>query len=139
MHCHVWFVTKYRKPILQDGMERAIKDIFAECIQRHKYKVLEYETNKDHVHLLVEVNTKEELSAVVRTLKSVSSREIHLGLCLQGKCRYHRRKPVEKGKAFWATRYGYRQVQKIEIEKVRRYIRNQKKEQDPMLPHGECN
>lgn len=131
MYFHIWFVTKYRKPVLAGGMEQTVKDIFAECIQRHNYQVLEYETNQDHVHLLVEAANRQELSAIVRTLKSVSSKEIRSTPCFRMEnVGYHRRKPVEAQRSFWATRYGYRQIHKTELESIRNYIQNQKR-----IPH----
>lgn len=42
MYYHVWFVTKYRKATLEGEIEKFVKDIFAECIQRHKYRVSEW-------------------------------------------------------------------------------------------------
>ena len=76
MYYHVWFVTKYRKEFLEGETDQKIKDIFSECIERHKYKVLEFETCYDHVHMLVDVNDRKELSATMRTLKAVSAKEI---------------------------------------------------------------
>lgn len=136
MYFHVWFVTKYRKAILEDHLDKFVKDIFWECIQRHNYKVLEFETNRDHVHMLVEAKDKLELAVVMRTIKSVSAKEIrrtpHYRVGNEG---YYRRKPVEVQKSFWARRYGFREIGKDEIDYIRKYIRNQKK--GPILPCGE--
>ena len=126
MYFHVWFVTKYRKPYLVGKTEQNIKQVFGECIGRHDYKVLELETNIDHVHLLVEVGSREELSGLVRTLKCVSAKEIHqtprfrmgnLGFC--------RRKPAEAWN-FWARRFGFRKLSIAEVPVIREYVRNQK-------------
>jgi len=115
--------------MLKGEIERFVKAIFAECIQRHKYNVLEFETNKDHVHMLAEAADKKELSGIIRTLKSVSAKEIHGTPCFRtgnGSSGFHRRKPVEGRSSFWATRYGFREVGNNEIEYMREYIRDQK-------------
>lgn len=129
MYYHIWFGTKYRRPTLDSKVEKAIKAILAECIKRHNYKVLELETNLDHVHMLVAAANRKELSAVVRTLKAVSAKELHATPCFRmGNMQvgYHRRKPVEEQRSFWAARYGWREIDENEIEYIRGYIRNQK-------------
>lgn len=129
MYYHVWFVVKYKKKLLEGEGEKRIKEIFAECIHRHKYRVLEYETNRDHLHMLVEATDRKELSAIVRTLKAVSAKEMHSTPCFRmGNIRkYYTRKCVVPKQHFWARRYGFREVDKSEIENIRNYIRNQKK------------
>jgi len=77
MYYHVWFVTKYRKVALQGKVDKIIKETLAECIQRHSYKVLALETNRDHVHMVVEAADIKDLSATIRTLKAVSAKELH--------------------------------------------------------------
>lgn len=123
MYYHVWFVTKYRKTTLADKVDEFLKDILLECIQRHGYKSLELETNKDHVHILLEAKDKKELATIVRTIKTVSAGEI---LATQ-----HFR--VGNSEHFWARRYGFVEVGEKNIGKVREYIRNQKK-----IPHAEA-
>lgn len=130
MYYHVWFVTKYRKPILRGKIEKAVKNIFAECIERHRYKVLELETNKDHVHMLLEAENKKELARMLCVLKSVSAKVILDGTPCFPALPAGRRVGNSK-KHFWARRYGYREIGEKEIEHIREYIRNQKN-----IPHG---
>jgi len=124
MYYHIWFVTKYRKAVLKNDIETAVKCIFADCIQRHKYKILALETNSDHVHMLVCVKNRMELVKVVRTLKAVSAREILITPRFR----------VGNVRHFWAKRYGCRKVSRLEIPNVIVYIRDQKR-----IPHtGVC-
>lgn len=120
MFFHVWFVTKYRKIVLEGETEEFVKNMLAECIKRHDYKVLEFETNKDHVHMLVEAKDKAELAATVRTLKAVSAKEVLSVPSFR----------VANPRHFWAKRYGYREIRDDEKENIVGYIRNQKK-----IPH----
>ena len=111
MFYHVWFVTKYRKVTIEGDLEKFVKHIFAECIQRHGYNVLELETNKDHVHMLVEaVGTPR-----FRVGNSAGTKE------------YPTRQCGDVARHFWARRYGCREIGDGEIESMREYIRNQKK------------
>lgn len=117
MHFHVWFVTKYRKVTLEGEIERKAKDAFSEIVRNKKYNILEMETNRDHVHMLVEASGKKDLSAMVRTLKAVSAKRIleETPLLRVGNVRH-----------FWARRYGYKEVLPKDIEAIREYIRKQK-------------
>ena len=133
MFFHVWFVTKYREPLLQGKIERKVKEAFLEVAGNKNYNILEMESNKDHAHMLLEAKDRNELSDIMRTLKCVSAKKI-LGdtPCLRmGNGRnnegYHRRKPVEERKVFWAPRYGWREVSESGLENIRSYIRNQKR------------
>lgn len=122
MYFHVWFSTKYRKPILKGEIEKLLKVVLTECFSRHSYKVLEFETNNDHAHLLVEAKSREELSAMVRTIKAVSAKELHNAPCF----RMEHRVLVARKRNFWSRRYGYREIDEDEIGNMRDYIRKQK-------------
>lgn len=122
MYSHVWFSTKYRKAILEAKIEGILKSIFADCISRHKFKVLEFSININHVHLLVEIEDKNELSAMIRTLKCVSAKEIFRTPYF----RMGHKSIGARNTALWARRYGSREIDGKEIEDIRRYIRNQK-------------
>jgi REP element-mobilizing transposase RayT len=84
--------------------------------------------------MLVEAVDRKELSAMVRTLKAVSAKELHatprfrVGN-IQG---YHPDGSVgvEGRESFWATRYGWREIDEKEVEDIRDYIKNQKR-----IPH----
>jgi putative transposase len=118
MYYHVWFATKYRRPSLTGRTEKLVKSMFSECIKRHKYDVLEFESNTDHMHLLVNAQNKKVLAGIVRTLKSVSAKEVLRDVRASGSSTNRR--------AFWARRYGWKEVEESVVPTVRRYIRNQK-------------
>jgi len=132
MYYHVWFVTKYRRATLNGSTEKRAKDAFLEVARNKNYNILEVETNRDHVHILLEATDKKELSEMVRTLKAVSAKKIHdTQYVSMGNARH-----------FWAKRYGWREVSKDDVESIREYIRNQKKmprtgKKNPTLTCGE--
>ena len=125
MYFHVWFVTKFRKPNLIGEIDIRIKSLFAECIERHQYKVLEFETNVDHAHFVIEVGNRKEFSSAIRTIKAVSAREINKTL-RRNHGGYCRRKPAED-KSFWAKRFGCRELSVSEVPAIREYVRDQKR------------
>jgi len=119
MFYHVWFVTKYRKASLVGETEAKIQSYLLEIATNKKYRILEMETNIDHVHLLLEAKNEHELANIMRTMKCVSAKKI-----LEDSTYSNRRH-------FWAKRYGSRCVPKKQLEIVRKYIRNQKRN----IPH----
>ena len=132
MYYHVWFPTKYRLPILVGYIRKQVLGTFCECIERHKYKVLEYNADTDHMHLLIEASDKTELFSIMRTLKSVSAKEVFLwmetphfrvgnNIFID---QYYRRKPVVGKRHFWARRYNWKIVPYHKLGKVRKYIIN---------------
>ena len=121
MFFHIWFVTKYRKPVLNRKIEERLITIIKEIVSKKDYKILEVGPNRDHVHILLELDKKEELPGVVRTLKAVTAKKIleetpHLR--------------VGNVKHLWARRYGYKEIKQEAFDTVRKYIRNQKE-----IPH----
>ena len=48
---HLIFVTKYRKPIFCDNdMNTYIKNLFQDISIKHNYKIIQMETDKNHIH-----------------------------------------------------------------------------------------
>ena len=121
MFFHVWFVTKYRKPVLDDRIEERLLTIIEEIVSKKDYKILEIGPNKDHIHILLELDKKEELPGVVRTLKTVTAKKI-------SEETPHLR--VGNVSHLWARRYGYKEIKPAALDTVRKYIRNQKE-----IPH----
>ena len=120
MFFHIWFVTKYRKPVLNDKIEERLLAIIEEIASKKGYKILEIGPDRDHVHILLELDKKEKLSGVIRTLKAVTAKKIlektpHLRV---GNVRH-----------LWARRYGYKEVEPAALDTVKKYIRKQKYEQ----------
>jgi len=115
-------VTKYRKPVLDDKIEKRLLTIIEEIVNKKGYKILETRPNRDHIHILLELDDKEELPGVVRTLKAVTAKKI-----LEEETPHSR---VGNVKHLWARRYGYKEVKQEAVDTVRKYIRNQKK-----IPH----
>ena len=117
MFFHVWFVTKYRKPVLDDRVEKRLLIIIEEIVSKKGYKILEIRPNKDHIHILLELDKKEELPGVVRTPKAVTAKKIleetpHLR--------------VGNVSHLWARRYAYKEIKPAALDTVRKYIRKQK-------------
>jgi putative transposase len=121
---HLWFVTKYHKPILLGEIEKIVKDTFLEVANNKKYIILETEANKDHVHLLVEARNRRDLDNMARILKCVSAKKVLEILRSTPRLR------TGNVRSFWARGYGHKIVYEPQLEETRSYIRNQKR-----MPH----
>lgn len=67
---HIVIVTKYRRKILVDGVEKYLKKKLEE-VRKHypEWRYIEVGIDKDHVHLHMMIPPKYAVSDVVRTLK----------------------------------------------------------------------
>lgn len=74
MHVHLVFVTKYRRRVFTATMLDDMRDIFASVCADFEAELVEMDGEDDHVHLLVNYPPKVAVSALVNSLKGVSSR-----------------------------------------------------------------
>lgn len=71
---HVVFVTKYRRAVLTDAMIEAMKPIFERVLTSNQSILAEFGGEPDHVHLLIDIHPDNNISALISSLKSASSR-----------------------------------------------------------------
>ena len=76
LHLHLVFATKYRRGVLTEAAHETLRAIFAKVCQDFEAVLVETHGEDDHVHLLVEYPPKVALSALVNSLKGVSSRRL---------------------------------------------------------------
>lgn len=76
MHVHLVFVTKYRRKVFTKAIIEDLGKTFHKVCQDFEAKLVEFDGEKDHVHLLVNYPPKVSVSKLVNSLKGVSSRLI---------------------------------------------------------------
>jgi putative transposase len=119
MHVHLVFVTKYRREVFSKAVLDDLHLIFASVCADFEAELVEFSGSDDHVHLLVNYPPKVAVSALVNSLKGVSSRLI-------------RRKndpEIRKklwGRALWSPSYFAGSCGGAPIEIIRQYIEQQK-------------
>ena len=72
--------AKYRKVIFSDEVDTFLKNICLEASKRYEIIFLEIGTDKDHVHFLVQSVPTYSPTKIVRTIKSITAREIFKGV-----------------------------------------------------------
>ena len=78
LHAHLVFVTKYRKHVFTKEILESMEQIFAKLCSKYAVILVEFNGEKDHVHLLINYPPKLSLSKIVNSLKGVSSRLLRL-------------------------------------------------------------
>lgn len=87
LHVHLVFLTKYRRSVFTKAVLEDLKEIFASVCQDFEAELVEFDGEKDHVHLLINYPPKVSVSRLVNSLKGVSSRLIRKKryACIQDK------------------------------------------------------
>jgi REP-associated tyrosine transposase len=118
LHVHLVFVTKYRRHVFAKTHLDALRDIFARICDDFEATLLEFDGEDDHVHLLVNYPPKIALSALVNSLKGVSSRMLRKQHSqLAGRYR--------KG-VLWSPSYFAASCGGAPLSIIKRYIENQR-------------
>jgi putative transposase len=74
---HLVWCPKYRKDLFaQDCLRERAAELFREIAEEYGYDIEEMEVSDDHVHIFLSFPPKYSVGEVVRTLKSVSAREL---------------------------------------------------------------
>jgi putative transposase len=74
IHLHIVFVTKYRRQVLTEPMIEAMKPVLERVLCANQSTLTEFNAEADHVHLLIDLHPDNNISDLVASLKSASSR-----------------------------------------------------------------
>ena len=117
MHVHLVFVAKYRRRVFDGDAVQRLRTLFGKVCAGFEAHLIEMDGEDDHVHLLVEYPPKLAVSALVNSLKGVSSR-------LQQKERPDIRDRYWKG-VLWSPSYFASSCGGAPISIIRQYIEQQ--------------
>ncbi len=115
--------VKYRRVVFSDEVETTLKTVCEEISKRYEIEFLEIGTDKDHVHFLVQSVPTYSPTKIIRTIKSITAREI-----------FRKHPEVKKklwGGEFWTDGYYVGTVSKHGNENViGNYVREQGREKE---------
>ena len=63
---HIVLVTKYRKALLQNGIDSFVKRAISYVAEQNDWTIIAMETGKDHIHILLEYDTTERICDIIR-------------------------------------------------------------------------
>ncbi len=118
MHVHLVFVTKYRRKVFTANVLDDFREIFAKICEGFEARLVEFDGERDHVHLLVHYPPKLAVSKLVNSLKGASSRLIR-------KKRYPSIERALWGKHLWSRSYFAGSCGGAPIDIIRKYIEGQ--------------
>ena len=112
MHVQLVFVTKYRREVFTKNILDDLRSIFTSVCADFEAERVEFNREDDHVHLRVNYPPKVAVSALVNSLKGVSSRMIR-------KKNYPSLRKKLWGSALWSPSYSAGRCGGAPIEIIR--------------------
>jgi REP element-mobilizing transposase RayT len=73
---HVVCPAKYRRVVISEAVDKTLKGTCEEISKRYEIRFLEIGTEGDHVHFLVQSVPTYSPTKIVRTIKSITAKEI---------------------------------------------------------------
>lgn len=120
---HIVCPAKYRRVVFSEAVDRELRDVCLEIEKRYDIKFLEIGTEKDHVHFLVQSVPTYSVTQIVRTIKSITAKQIFV------RCPEVKKKLW--GGEFWSKGYYVGTVGKhANEETITEYVKNQGRKPD---------
>ena len=73
LYVHLIFATKYRKKLLYGDIDQDIKRSIYEISVKHHWYIKKMETDKDHIHILLQYGPTDSIMNIITILKSYST------------------------------------------------------------------
>ncbi|MFF0220543.1 IS200/IS605 family transposase [Streptomyces vinaceus] len=120
LHAHLVFTPKYRRHIFTDEMLTRCEEIMRKVCEDFETELVEFNGERDHVHLLVHYPPKVSVSKLVGSLKGVSARRLRQEFTGQVN------RAIMHGH-FWSPSYIAASCGGAPLEIIKEYIENQKR------------
>ena len=119
---HIVWITKYRKPILNDKWGTRVRNLIREICSEHNITIIKGHVSKDHIHLFLSIPPQISVSKAVQYIKGKTSRKL-----------LQEDKALSKaywGQHMWARGYFAVSSGNITDEAIMHYIAHQDDEED---------
>ena len=80
---HIVWCVKYRRKILIDEIEKTLKELLIEISNENNIKIVEMETDLDHIHILIECSPQHFIPNISTHLFDRVFFSYSLVLCIQ--------------------------------------------------------
>lgn len=118
---HLVFPVKYKRKVINGSISESIKEICLEIGGCYEIDFIEIGTDEDYIHFLIQSVQTLSVDQMVRTIKSITAREI-----------FHKLPEVKKdlwGGNFWTSGYYTNTVGHYgNAEVIKKYVENQGKQ-----------
>lgn len=119
LKCHLIFVCKYRKQLLVSNIRECVLSSFKEIESNCDFEIEIMETDRDHIHLLINYPPNITVTSIVRILKQVSTNRLWKGFNMT------LRKHLWKKHSFWSEGYFVCSIGEANSDTIRKYINSQ--------------
>ncbi|HEY4565674.1 IS200/IS605 family transposase [Planococcaceae bacterium Storch 2/2-2] len=117
LHYHLVLVVKYRRRVFDSEISDFAKNMFAEIGSKYNISLVEWNHDKDHIHILFKAHPNSGLSKFINAYKSASSRLIKRDFP-------HIKKKLWK-EMFWSRSFCLLTTGGAPIDTIKKYIENQ--------------
>jgi putative transposase len=118
LKCHLVLTTKYRRKVLNDAMLIRLDEIFTALMEKWDGKLIEFNGEPDHVHLLLQYNPQTEPSKLINNIKTVSSRYLRKEFAEEVNRVYWK-------DVLWTSGYFVASCGGVTVEQLKKYIDEQ--------------
>lgn len=116
---HIVWCVKYRRKVITPIIEASLLTIIRKIADDNNFEILEANTDKDHIHLLVSCSPQHYIPNIIKALKGVSARLLIKEYGTQLKRQLW-------GGHLWNPSYFIATVSENTEEQIRKYIQQQK-------------
>lgn len=117
MYYHLVLVVKYRRKVFDDALSDRAKEIFEYIAPSYNMTLIEWNHDKDHIHILFKAHPNSELSKFINAYKSASSRLL--------KKEYPKIREKLWKEYFWSRSFCLLTTGGAPIEIIKKYIESQ--------------
>lgn len=116
---HIVLVTKYRKKLLYGKIAEDVKQKILELSELHRFQIITMETDKDHIHILLEYDTTDRVCDLVKIIKQQTNQYLW--------DRYQRflSEQYWKKRIFWSDGYFACSIGEVSSATIEKYIASQ--------------
>lgn len=118
---HIVWCPKYRRKVLIGDVEKRLKEIIKELSLELNVEIIEMETDKDHIHILIDIDPQFGVMKFIRLAKGRSSKLL--------RDEFHHLKT--KLPTLWTNSSFISTVGGTSLEIVKQYIENQQTSERP--------
>ena len=117
MYYHLVLVIKYRRKVITPPVSDYAKDMYLRMSTNYNITLIEWNEDRDHIHILFKAHPNTELSKFINAYKSASSRLI--------KKNFPEVKQKLWKEMFWSRSFCLLTTGGAPIEVIKKYIENQ--------------
>ncbi|WP_101773503.1 IS200/IS605 family transposase [Peptostreptococcus faecalis] len=117
LYYHLVLVTKYRRQVIDDEISDYAKATFERISESYNITLVEWNHDKDHIHIMFKAQPKTEMTKFINAYKSASSRLI--------KRNFPRVKQFLWKEMFWSKSFCLLTTGGVPIDVIKKYIQSQ--------------